>query len=451
MLSSLPIIARNAFIESIRQPIFLIVILGVGVLQLLNVWSAAYSMGYSDTSEVSGDNKVMLDIGLSTIFVAGMLLSALTATAVISREIEAKTVLTVVSKPVPRAAVVIGKYLGVAGAIGIAVLCMVVFLLMGVRHGVLSTAADTIDQPVIVFSLVAVALALVIGASCNFLYGWSFPQTTVVVLTPALVIAYLAVLVVSSKWQIQPIGKDFKPQITLACTAMLMAVLVLTAVAVAVSTRLGQVMTIAACAGVFLFGLLANHLIGRFAFVNEPVARVSEAAYAAPADEAFNRPGDTYTLTLDSPPRRPITPGTSIYYGDNPNGFRLAVPPFAPFEGEALDRAGTLGPSAPSAVIAIAATSETVTIRHVGAAPLDVDRPPRGGDFLFTAPTRINPAAAAAWAAVPNMHYFWLLDAITQNQRIPASHLRLLGAYSLAQIGAMMALAIALFQRRDVG
>ena len=39
---------------------------------------------------------VLLDIGLATIFVCGMLLAAFIATAVISREIERKTVLTVV-------------------------------------------------------------------------------------------------------------------------------------------------------------------------------------------------------------------------------------------------------------------------------------------------------------------------------------------------------------------
>ena len=86
-------------------------------------------MGYSDSSEVSSDNKLLLDIGLATVFVCGMLLAAFVATAVISREIERKTVLTVVSKPVPRPVVVVGKYLGVAGAMLVAVLTMLLFLL----------------------------------------------------------------------------------------------------------------------------------------------------------------------------------------------------------------------------------------------------------------------------------------------------------------------------------
>lgn len=451
MLAASTIISRNAFVESLRQPIFLIVVLGVGVLQLLNVWSAAYSMGYSDTSEVSGDDKVMLDIGLSTIFVAGMLLSALTATAVISREIDAKTVLTVVSKPVPRFAVVLGKFAGVSGAITLATCCMVLFLLLGVRHGVMSTSADDLDMPVLVFSFSAVLIAVTVGAVCNFLYGWSFPQTTVLLLLPLLVVAYLAVLVLSPKWELQAITKDFKPQITIACAAMLLAVLVLTSVAVAASTRLGQVMTIAACAGVFLFGLLANHLIGRHAFINEPVARVLSVEAASPSEADFNKPGDTYTVTLDAPPTRPFKPGMSAYYGDSPNGFRLSVPPFAPFEGDASDKAGSIGPGKPGAVIVVSADRDRLSIRLVGEIPPKTARPPRDDDYIFTTPTRVNVPATVAWTLVPNMHAFWLLDAITQTHDIPPSHIGLLAAYSATQIGAMLALATILFQRRDVG
>lgn len=451
MIASVPIIARNAFVESIRQPIFLIIVLGVGILEMLNVWSAAYSMGYSDTAEVSGDNKVMLDIGLSTIFVAGMLLAAFTATAVISKEIDAKTVLTVVSKPVPRVSVIIGKFLGVSAAITLATVCMVIFLLLCVRHGVMSTVADKLDQPVLVFTLSAVFLSLAIGAICNFLYGWSFPQTSFLVLTPALIVAYIAVLLISKTWEFQPPTKDFKPQVTLACAAMLFAVLVLTSVAVAASTRLGQVMTIAACASVFLFGLLTNHLIGRHAFRNEPVARVASASSATPAEDAFTRPGDTYNLTLDTPPTRQIKPGDLIYYGDNPNGFRLPVGAAQPFEGDPTSRADATSPRANPGIILVSVENSVMTIRHAGSTPLRVDRPPRVNDFIFLKPTETNPVAVAAWAVVPNMHSFWLLDAITQNHKIPVQHVGLIALYSLMQIGTMLALATLLFQRRDVG
>src|SRR5690606_8340921 len=111
-----------------RQPIYFILIVICGILQVFNTWGTNFSMGYSSTAEVSSDNKLLLDIGLATVFVCGTLLAAFVATAVLSREIENKTVLTVVSKPVSRPVVVLGKYLGAAGAMLVATVTMLLFL-----------------------------------------------------------------------------------------------------------------------------------------------------------------------------------------------------------------------------------------------------------------------------------------------------------------------------------
>ena len=86
-------IARNAFLESIRQPIHAVLVC-VGLLALLlNVNIAAYTL--------EDDNKLLIDLGLSTLFLAGLLLAAFTATSVLSREIENKTCLLYTS-PSPR-------------------------------------------------------------------------------------------------------------------------------------------------------------------------------------------------------------------------------------------------------------------------------------------------------------------------------------------------------------
>jgi hypothetical protein len=84
-------LAANAFRESIRQPVHAVLV-AVGLLALLlNVNVAAYTL--------EDDNKLLVDMGLSTLFVVGMLLAAFTATSTLSREIESKTVLAVVSTP----------------------------------------------------------------------------------------------------------------------------------------------------------------------------------------------------------------------------------------------------------------------------------------------------------------------------------------------------------------
>lgn len=450
MLLQILTIARNTFVESIRQPIFFVLVMACGILQFFNTWTAAYSMAYDSSAEVSGDNKVLLDIGLGTVFLCGMLLAAFVATAVVSKEIEKKTVLTVVSKPVSRPTVILGKYAGVAGAILVAVVIMLVFLLMGIRHGVMTTAADTIDQPVVVFSLGAVAIALAVAVWANFFYGWYFSQTSMLLLLPLIVLGYVLVLLVGKKWEWQAIGTDFKPQVTIACLSLGLAVLVLTSIATAVSTRLGQVMTIVVCAGVFMLGLLSNYLVGRYAFDNAPVAQIREAIYPRGQDEGFRTPGDTCEIVLSDPPRVALPPGTSFHYGPNPNGFDMAVPPFPRFEGDPSKEGALLLSDTPGAVIVTKSQGLNLTIRNIGAG-VRAERGPLPDDWVFTRPTRVHPVALVVWSVIPNMQHYWLVDAVSQNRRVPAAHLARIGLYALLQITTALALGVILFQKRDVG
>jgi ABC-type transport system involved in multi-copper enzyme maturation permease subunit len=450
MLLQILTIARNTFVESIRQPIFFVLVMLCGVFQLFNTWSAAFAMGYTESGEVSGDNKMLLDMGLATVMVCGTLLAAFIATAVVSREIENKTVLTVVSKPVARPSVVIGKYLGVAGALVLAVIAMLIFLLMGIRHGVMSMASDDLDMPVIAFTGAALILAIGAAVWCNYFYGWYFSQTCMTVLTPALVAAYVLVLLVNKKWQWQHIQDDFKPQITFACMALTMGILVLAAVATAVSTRVGQVMTIVVCAGVFVFGLMSNYLIGRHVFNNQQIGIISSVKPLDPVHPGFDNPGDGYAVNLINPPSQPVHPGDSFYYSTSPAGFPLLTGRWPAFKGDAAKNSDLMGAAHPALIIT-AVNGSALTVRKAGEAALSYDRVPEKDDYVFLQPTRTNAAALVLWGVIPNMQDFWLLDAVSQNQRIPPEHMAKLAIYALAQITAFLGLGVVLFQRRDVG
>ncbi|PHQ82260.1 MAG: hypothetical protein COB69_02340 [Phycisphaera sp.] len=444
-------IARNTLVESLRQPLFFVLIVISGLLQALNTAASGFSMGYTTSAEVHGDNKMLLDVGLATVFVTGMILAAFQATAVISREIEDKTILTIVSKPVSRPTVVFGKYLGVTVAILMATLIMVSFLLFGIRHEVMSKASDSLDMPVIILSASAVFLSMVVAGWTNFFYGWSFPQIAVVLMTALVPGAYVVTLMIDPDWHFQSIGSDFKPQVMLACLSLALAVMVMTAVAVAASTRLSQVMTLVICIGVFVLGLLSNHLIGSRAFVNDFAAIIESAEPQRFEFTDFRAKGARYDITLKNFPEETLSPGTPIYYGSSPQGLGMAVPDFKPFEGDPADESRLFADDTPPALMVKTSDRKSITIQNIGSRMLAVKRPPREGDYIFTQPTKINVVALGAWSIVPNMHFFWLLDAVTQNREIPGWHIIKLVIYSVLQIGAFLCLAVILFQRRDVG
>jgi len=282
MIRLIAAISRNTFVESIRQPIFFILVLAGIIAQIFNVFLSAYSLGYTEEKEVSGDNKLLLDMGLATVMVVGLLLAAFVATSVVSREIENKTVLTVVSKPVGRPAFVIGKFLGVAGAILVAVVILLTHFMFAIRHEVMSTARDQIDMVVVLFGGgLGVAIPILLAVWGNYFVGWIFASTATFIMLPASLLGYVITLTIDKEWALQPIATDFKPQILLAALCAVLALMVLTALAVSLSTRLGQVMTIIFCAGLFLLGLLSNHLLGRHAFENNTVSTIAAVAYGA--------------------------------------------------------------------------------------------------------------------------------------------------------------------------
>lgn len=445
-------IARTALVEGLRQPVFLLLVLLSGVLQYFTTWSTGFTMGMEDSSEAAGDNKLLLDIAMASVFVLGTILAAFVATSVVSREIENKTVLTVVSKPVSRTVLILGKFLGVSGALLLAIAIMIVFVLLGLRHGVMTTAADEIDGPVMLFGVGSVFLSLAIATWCNFYYGWSFPQTSIIVMAPLCIAAYIAVLFVGKNWTWQDPTKDIKPQVMMACASLTVALFVLTALATALSTRLSQVMTIVISAAVLVVSMMSNFFLGRAAFINTPVATIESATPDDPTKPSFDRSGATYNLKLGTAPRVDFKVGDPLYYGWAPNGSGMRVEDFAPFKGNLADERTYLGSGAPSSITVTRVDGpRTLTIRNLGEHPVRVEGPPQAGDFVFQTPTRHSPAHYIAWAVLPNMQNFWLIDAVSQNQRIPPQHLLLIVAYGAVQIVEYLALGVILFQRRDVG
>lgn len=444
-------IARNTFIESLRQPVLLMLTLANGVLTILITWMSAFSLSDIESAEVQGDNKMLLDVGLSTVFGCGALIAGFIATAAISREIDNKTILTVVSKPISRWIVVFGKFLGVSGAILIATVIMLVFLLLAVRHGVMSTAADTIDKPVVIFGLGAVFISAIGGAWGNFFYRWNFPQAMTLLLFPLILLAYVAMLFVHRDWKFQGLLVDLKPQILVACACLVMAVLVLTSIAIAASTRLGQVMTIVVCMGVFVLSLMSNYFVGREVFDNQVVAEIEKATPTDPGKPLLQLPGESFDIELRNAPKPSIKVGDSFYYSPSPTGFPMMTASFPRFKGDFEKGETFLGADVPPGLVVSQSHGQKLTVRMVGGKPLERIGPPKADDFVFLRPTSIRPFWLAVWGAFPNMQSFWMVDAVSQNRPIPPSYLMLAAGYALCQITIFLSLAILLFETRDVG
>lgn len=285
-------LARNAFLESIRQPVHAVLICAGLLALLLNVNVAGYTL--------EDDNKMLVDLGLSTLFLVGLLMAAFTATGVLAREIENKTVLTVVSKPVARPLVVLGKFLGVSASIAVAYWLLSVVFLLTVRHRVQSSvrSEDIFDPPVITFGLIALLLTFVLAALANYLYRWSFPATLTIVGVVAATLAWGLISCISRTWRVQNPLVDIDAQLMIGILLVFEAIIVLTSIAIAASTRLGQIPTLLICLGFFLVGLIGEYLLsivldGR-AWTRPLAAVVPNLQFFWPADALTQ--GSTITI-----------------------------------------------------------------------------------------------------------------------------------------------------------
>lgn len=98
------VIAINTFKEAIRDKILYNLLFFALLLISVSLLLATLTVG--DRS------KIIIDLGLASINVFGLLISVFLGIGLISKEIEKRTIFTIIAKPVPRYQFLTGKYIG---------------------------------------------------------------------------------------------------------------------------------------------------------------------------------------------------------------------------------------------------------------------------------------------------------------------------------------------------
>ncbi|HAG81460.1 MAG TPA: ABC transporter permease [Cyanobacteria bacterium UBA12227] len=152
------VIASNSFREVMRDRVFYI----IGFFALLLVIALRLLPEVAATTE----NKIFLDFGLAAISVLGVLVAVFVGTGLVNKEIEKRTVLVLIPKPLSRAEFIIGKHLGLSG-----VLAVLMVALTGIYLGLLSFSK--IDYPVgsILISVLYLFLELGLLTAVALVFG----------------------------------------------------------------------------------------------------------------------------------------------------------------------------------------------------------------------------------------------------------------------------------------
>ena len=148
-------IALNTFREAIRDRILYLILAFALALIALARFVSLLTVG----SEV----KIVKDLGLSAISVFGLLATTFVGVSLVFKEIERRTVLTLLAQPVRRWQFVVGKYVGLLMVLGAAV---------GVTGAAVLAAVGFSGEPpwplIPAIALIAVELALVAAFAVLF-------------------------------------------------------------------------------------------------------------------------------------------------------------------------------------------------------------------------------------------------------------------------------------------
>ncbi len=256
-MKKLWIIAANTFTETLRQPIYAVIVIAGLILFIVSPSLTMYTL--------DEDIKLLRELGLSTLFLSGLFIAIFSAAGAVTEEIETKTITTVLSKPVSRAIFVMGKFFGVVAAVALAHYILTLAMLMAIRHGVLSEAADTHDWTVITAAAVVIVVSFLITAFLNYSYDWNFTATGIGLLAALSTLAIVLLSFIDRDWTYNPANNKFTAFDIHASILLLLAVVVLVALAVLFSTRCNVVLTLTFCVGIFLLGLISDWVFGRFA------------------------------------------------------------------------------------------------------------------------------------------------------------------------------------------
>lgn len=269
-------IAQNAFLQTIRQPIFGVLVLATLAVVMMGFLLPGWSMSTKGKHQET-DQKMMESQGLGTLLISGLLIASFSAAAAVSREIDDKTAQTVICKPVPRVTFVLGKFAGVAAAASLAFYLALLLFLMTVRHRTVTNASDPLDWPVLALGAGAIVATLLLAGVGNLVFGWTFITTLVWGAAGCLTLALAAVAMIGKDWQLVHFGEGlFRPALLSSVLLVYLEVQFLVAVAVAVSTRLSQAMTLLVCFGVYVAGVMHPFFFGPEADP-EPLARLAGA------------------------------------------------------------------------------------------------------------------------------------------------------------------------------
>jgi ABC-2 type transport system permease protein len=246
-------IAANAFMELIRQPVFLLLMTGSVLFEIF--LATPYYFAFGD------EPKLVKNSTLAVMLLAGLFGAVLSASSSLARELRSGTALAVLSKPVGRAQFLLAKYAGLSAALTVLTFINLIGVLLASRMA-FDAYGSTDLFAVGVFAL-AVVVAYLLGGFSNYFLRRPFVSDAVFCLVLMTTVAFVVISFYTKEGKPQAFATGVDWRLVPAALLVLFALWILAGLALACSTRLDMIPTLAVCSAFFLLGLMSDYLFGR--------------------------------------------------------------------------------------------------------------------------------------------------------------------------------------------
>jgi ABC-type transport system involved in multi-copper enzyme maturation permease subunit len=243
-------IAVNAFMELIRQPVFLLLMTGSLLFEIF--LAVPYYFAFGD------EPKLVNNSVLAVMLLSGLFGAVLSASASLAREIRTGTALAVLSKPVGRAQFLLAKFAGLAAALTVLTYVNMIGVLIASRMAF--DAYGKTDLPAIGILAAAIAGAYALAGFSNFFLRRPFVSNAVLGMVGLTTLAAFLIFQFTTQQESLGTTAHVDWRLVPAGILILFALWIIAALAIACSTRLDTIPTLAICSGIFLLGLMSDYI-----------------------------------------------------------------------------------------------------------------------------------------------------------------------------------------------
>lgn len=245
-------IARLALLESLRQPVVL----------LLTLFSLTFTalLPVLITHVLGDGQRIVRDSALAVHLVSGLVLGSYAACASLRDEVRRGTASAILSKPVGRSLFLLAKFTGLALVMALYSLLLAIAVILACRTAAQDYVLDFWGSGPL---LLALLLSLISGGLQNFLLRRPFASRCFGTLLITVPLALLWSGQHDDTGARAAIYGAALPLDTLPASLLIVqAILILTGLSVSLATRIDVVPTLACCASLLMAGLMSDYLLG---------------------------------------------------------------------------------------------------------------------------------------------------------------------------------------------